>query len=190
VKSTASILLRLAAIFVLPVLLIATGVLPFGWRFAVLLAMTLAAATVAWSRHSLDSLGFRRATPGTWMLWSIMPAIFLAGAFLLQRHPRPHEGTWFYAFFVLVSAPAQEFLYRGFLFAELGTLRLPSNLIVTLSAVLFSFMHVIYRDPLTVALTLAAGLGWALVYQSTRRFPVVALSHAAIGAVAIFLGVV
>jgi membrane protease YdiL (CAAX protease family) len=100
---------------------------------------------------------------------------------LLLRFPTPGP---------LVSAPAQEFLYRGFLHAELTAARVPLSGVVIISAFLYSFMHIIYRDYLTVALTFVLGLVLSAAFAHTHSFYVVALSHAALGTVAIALGAI
>jgi len=182
-------------IYVCPVLLVATGVIPFGLRFYVLMAMTLLAAGIALlsPRHSASGLGLGLPRFGQLMGWAVVPAAIFIGAILLGGLPMHHpvQGrTVFYLFFVLVSAPAQEFLYRSFLFAELGESRIPPTAIVAVSTLLFGFMHIIYRDRNTVLLTLAAGLIWAVVFQLTRRVSIVAVSHAALGVAAIMTGVI
>lgn len=186
--------LRLTAIFVFPVVLILFGIIPFEWRFYVLVGMTFLAAGIAFARHTLHGLGMVRPDWRAVLRWAIAPALLLAVALLLTNLPHRHvqtPGHWtFYLFFVLISAPAQEFLYRSFLFAELATLRLPPAAIVLLSTVLFGFMHVIYHDTATVLLTTAVGLAWATVFHLTRRVWLTAVSHAVLGAVAILAGLV
>ena len=51
-------------------------------------------------------------------------------------------------------------------------------------------MHIIYRDVATVLFTLGAGFVWAVVFNTTRRVCIVAVSHAALGAVAIRSGLI
>lgn len=183
----------LGLIYVLPVVLVATGVIPFEFRFYVLVLMTLMAAGLALTRHSAKSLGFTMPSLAPLLGWSVLPA---AGFTLLVLFGHASHRVLtpahlaFYFFFVFVSAPAQEFLYRSFLFAEMRAMRLRPGTMVLLSGGLFGFMHIIYRDPLTVGLTLAAGFVWAMVFHSTRKVGIVALSHAMLGAAAIVAGVV
>ena len=185
--------LTVGGIFVLPVVLIATDVVPFHWRFHVLGLMTLLAAGLALLRHSRESLGLTLPKLRSFLTWSVIPsAILIAlvlGSDLRHRAFTPGHVA-FYLFFVFVSAPAQEFLYRSFLFAELRAIAIAPKWIVMLSASLFGFMHIIYRDALTVILTLVAGLIWALVFHSTRKVGIVAFSHAAIGLAAILAGLI
>jgi membrane protease YdiL (CAAX protease family) len=185
--------LTITSIFIAPVLLLATGVIPFHFRFHVLVLMTLVAIRIATSRHSLATLGMTLPRLGSFMAWSVIPSAILIGIILfsdLRHRVITPAHLAFYAFFVLVSAPAQEFLYRSFLFAELRALSIPPKAIITLSAVLFAFMHIIYKDLVTVVLTLAVGLIWAIVFNSTRKVSIVAFSHAALGVAAILSGVI
>lgn len=185
----------IAGIYVAPVLLVATGIIPFRLRFHVLVGMTLLAAAMALfsRRHTVLSLGLSLPRLGTLMAWSILPSAALIGAIALSGLPHRQSVSAhlpFYLFFVFVSAPAQEFLYRSFLFAELREFRLPPSAIILASALLFGFMHIIYRDPVTVLLTLVAGLIWAVVFHNTRKVCLVAVSHAALGVAAILSGLV
>ncbi len=186
-------------IYVCPVALVATGVIPFAWRFAVLVGMTVVAAGIAAAskRHTLRGLGMGMPGAGQALRWAIVPSGLVLAAIGLGWLPVHHAaaggasgGMAFYVFFVCVSAPAQEFLYRSFLFAELGEIRIPPTGMVLVSAALFGFMHIIYRDLNTVLVTLAAGLMWAVVFQMTRRVSITALSHAVLGVAAIVAGVV
>jgi membrane protease YdiL (CAAX protease family) len=155
--------------------------------------MTLVAVGIALSRHSLESLGLTLPRLGSFLAWSVIPSALLIGlalAFDLHHRVLTREHLAFYLFFVFVSAPAQEFLYRSFLFAEMRASAIPAKAIVLLSAALFAFMHIIYRDVVTVALTLVVGLVWAMVFHSTRKVGIVAFSHAALGVVAILAGVI
>jgi membrane protease YdiL (CAAX protease family) len=185
----------IGGIYICPVVLLVTGVIPFEWRFHVLVAMALLAAGIAAlsRRHTAIGLGLTVPRFRALMSWSILPSALLIGAIILADLPHRHLAsgrTAFYLFFVLVSAPAQEFLYRSFLFAELREIRIPPAAIVLVSTLLFSFMHIIYRDSVTMLLTLVAGLIWAVVFHMTQKVWLVAVSHAALGVAAIITGVI
>lgn len=180
-------------LYVAPVLLLQSGAVPFAWRYGVLFSVAAAAMTLAFFRHSPESLGLKRPRLGALFGWAILPAAGVVGLIaisgLTHRMPAPAHAA-FYVFFALLSAPAQEFLYRGFLFAELATVQVSAATKVLLSSFLFGFMHIIYRDALTVILTLLAGLLWAALFQKTRRVTIVAASHAVLGVAAIFAGLI
>ncbi len=183
----------ITGIFVLPVILLADGIVPFHWRFYTLVLMTVVAAGLAFSRHSRRRLGLTLPGLRSFLMWSVIPSAILIGLVLasdLRHRAFTPAHLAFYVFFVFVSAPAQEFLYRSFLFAELRAANVPPKAIVILSATLFGFMHIIYRDTVTVALTVLVGLIWAVVFNSTRKVGIVAFSHAALGVAAILSGVI
>jgi len=183
----------IAGIYICPVMLLAKGIIPFDLRFHVLVFMTLVAAGLSFTRHSAVNLGLTLPRLVPLAMWSVVPSGLLIGWVLLRdsghRVATPTHLV-FYVLFVFVLAPAQEFVYRSFLFAELGAAQIPQNAIVFLSAGLFGFMHIIYNDFTTVLVTLGAGLIWAGVFHATRKTCIVALSHAAVGTAAIFSGIV
>ena len=181
-------------IYVAPVFLLRSGLIPYSWRFFILIAVAIAATALAVNRrYSAIRLGMGRPKLLSVLAWSVIPSVLLlAGVFWadLQHRFQLTPRLPFYLFFVLLSAPAQEFLYRSFLFAELAAARVPRFGIVVISAVLYSFMHTIARDTTTTVLTFVVGLIWALIFLRTRSFYIVALSHAGLGAAAITLGVI
>ena len=182
-----------AGVYITPVVCLRLGLIPYKWRFHVLIAMAIVAVAFAAARYSANHLGLAR--PRLWQIlgWAGIPSVLLiAGIFLadLPHRLQASQRLPFYLFFVLLSAPAQEFLYRSFLFAELAAVRIPRFGIVVISAVLYSYMHTIARDGMTTLLTFVVGLIWAGIFSRTRNFFIVALSHAGLGVAAITLGVI
>ncbi len=182
-------------LYIAPVLLISGGLVAPHWRFHVLMSVTIAASVLSYvNQDSLDVLGVKFPAMRHVLIWTVLPlaaglaltaGFSLTGRISLVQHPG------FFVFFVFVSAPAQEFLYRSFLFRQMDGFGGfgPSSKIV-FSAALFSFMHLVYGSGLTLILTFLIGAVWAAVFHYTRNLAVVAVSHAAVGAVAIFLGVI
>lgn len=101
-------------------------------------------------------------------------------------------GWWlFFAYYVFVSSPSQEFLFRSNLFAWMSRADIKRPAVqVIVSAATFSFMHIIYRDPLTLTAAFGAGLLWGWIYHKRPNFGGVAFSHAVVGAVSILVGLV
>jgi membrane protease YdiL (CAAX protease family) len=185
----------LTVVYVAPVMLLLAGVVPFEWRFVTLLTMTAIAAVISAARDGfgLAVLGFTLPRLSAMASWAFAPSLALVGGVFLsglQHRLIPVDRLSFYLFYAAISAPAQEFLYRSFLFAELAVHGLSSSASILISALLYASMHLIYRDALTFALTFFGGLMWGFVFARTRSFLTVALSHAAIGVAAIRLGVV
>jgi membrane protease YdiL (CAAX protease family) len=189
------ILIDLAVIYLLPVVLLTTGIVPFRLRFHALALMTVAAMVLSTTRqYSMERLGLTRPAWIKLLSFSVLPALVVLALMYplgLLGHLTPVPATGFYLFFMAISAPAQEFLFRSFLFVALaanGVTGRPATVLI--SASLFAGMHLIYRDASTVALTFLVGLIWALFFSRTRNFFMVAASHACLGAIAIGLGAV
>jgi membrane protease YdiL (CAAX protease family) len=184
----------LVAMYIAPVVLLRLGVIPYQWRFSVLIVMAIVAAGFAVVRdHSANGLGMIRPRLMHILAWVVVPSVLLlAGIFWADlAHRLAATPRWpFYLFFVLISAPAQEFLYRSFLLAELTAARIPRLGMVVVSAGLYSFMHTIARDTMTTLLTFLVGLIWAAIFLRTGNFFIVALSHAGLGVAALTLGVI
>ena len=101
------------------------------------------------------------------------------------------EIPWgFYLFFIFISSPSQEILYRGYLFnllSEAGLNRLTS---IGLSSILYSFVHLIYLDIPTLVITLIIGIFWGMNYEKYRNIYGVIFSHSILGSMAILAGII
>jgi membrane protease YdiL (CAAX protease family) len=190
----ARLAITLTALYIVPVLALSTGLIAAKWRFHVLIAMCAVALLLASvRRHPIMETDGDMPGVSALMKWSIGPSLLLIAAIMISGvggRFAVAEGLPFYLFFFFVAAPAQEFLYRKFLFAELSTAKMPASVTILLSAGLFAFMHIIYKDALTLGLTFALGIVWGFVFTRTRSFCTVALSHAILGVGAIGLGVI
>lgn len=102
----------------------------------------------------------------------------------------PNEQWSFFLFYVFISSPVQEFLYRGVLEAALDKYKLPYMARMIISTALYSFVHIIYRDWLTILLTFMIGLIWYFCYQKTKNLVGVSISHAVLGVVTIVAGII
>ena len=102
----------------------------------------------------------------------------------------PTENWAFYIFYILISCPVQEFLYRGALTVFGDSLKFPMWGTLILTSVLYSFVHIIYLDTLTLAFTLAMGVIWFIAYNKARSLVGVSVSHAILGVVTIVAGII
>lgn len=184
--------------YYVPILLVWFGVIPFEFRFYVLVAITVFSAIYSFlRRHSLYDLGFR--------LDNIKYALFLNGILILFVliiltafcYSKNTTGliipgwSWFNGFYVLISAPSQEFLFRSVLFAELRKINVNRTFSkIALTTVTYCFLHIIYNDLLTLLATLFMGTIWGIIYNKTDNFWGIALSHAVLGAVSISIGLI
>jgi membrane protease YdiL (CAAX protease family) len=186
------------AAFYLPPLLIAFGVIPFAWRFVVLVAVAAALGRVAlWQGTPARDLGLRsdnlRPALAVNMGLSLAVGSALLAAFWLGliRKPRVVDWWWFAPFYVLVSCPAQEFACRGFLFAEMSRRGLAGAVPqVAVSAVTYAFLHIVYKDVLAFLAPLAIGVVWGMIYRRWPNLWAVVLSHAVLGLISIVVGLI
>lgn len=197
-SATRSVLLGvLTAVFFLGIpTSILLGVIPFSQKFTaltvgavvlyvIMLALGYTNADLGIkTENSVKSL--RDAAPLTLVL------IAAAGVFFFVNGARfqPTETVGFYAFYIFVSSPAQEFLYRGVLKAVATTLAVKQKLEVLLASLLFSFVHIIYRDVLTLVFMFLVGLAWYVIYGKSKNLLGVTLSHAVLGVLTIATGII
>ena len=102
----------------------------------------------------------------------------------------PTETIYFYLFYIFVSCPAQELLFRSALRVLLRPLGLTLCIEMLVAASLFGFVHVIYKDPLTLAAMIIVGFFWYHLYLRTRNLIGVTISHITLGILTIALGLV
>lgn len=192
------LVLVLVLAYYLPVFLLWFGIIPFRLRFHILVAMALLMSAYAACQHrGYRSLGLRADTLKGSLAWNGLLSVTLASVLLvLHIHGLPGrspttEPILFYVFYVLISSPCQEFLFRSSLFAEMNAAGVTSPFWqILLSAVTYSFLHVIYRDPITLAVTLLMGILWGVIYYRYPNLLGVTVSHAVLGAVSIIVGLV
>lgn len=101
----------------------------------------------------------------------------------------PNETILFYLFYIFISCPLQEFLYRGvfgYFESELNN----KYLWPLLSSFCYSFVHIIYKDALTCVLTFTIGIIWYLLYKKDNNLAGVSLSHIVLGILTIALGII
>lgn len=100
------------------------------------------------------------------------------------------EGLCFYIFYIFFSCPTQEFLYRGSLNAMLKYIKVPTNYILVITTFLYSFVHIIYNDILTLIFTFLIGIYWFKKYIKTENIIGVTISHIVLGITTIMLGII
>ena len=101
----------------------------------------------------------------------------------------PNETLLFYLFYIFISCPIQEFLYRG-VFGYFDMNSKYNYLWIVLSSLCYSFVHIIYRDVLTCILTFIIGIIWYIIYKKDKNLCGVTLSHMILGVVTIILGII
>ncbi len=105
---------------------------------------------------------------------------------LLTQNPL----LWFLIliFYPILSVYPQELIYRTFFFHRYQTLTENRTLFITLNALLFGFIHIIFHNWIAVALTIGGGILFAMMYQRSRSMAVVFVAHSLYGAMLFTLG--
>lgn len=196
-KEQQKVILIVGLAYILPVLLIYLGLVPFSWRFYILILAAVAILAIArLYRFSTVELGFTkqhlRSSLSAIALPTLASALLMFIYYMMQGSRIDNSAyTWpFYLFFVAVSSPLQEFLYRGFLFGIFSRAKLAIWLQILLSTLLYSFVHLIYQDVPTLLSTFLLGIFWGCHYAKYRNLHSIILSHSLLGAIAILVGLV
>lgn len=191
---------ELAALWVLPPLLLWTDTVPVIYRIAVLVA---AAGYALWivlrDRARWDELGFRGLTGllpslahgALWVVASLpvlaLTTVALRGAGSLGALPTKNAENLLalLLFYSSVSVTSQEFLYSSFFFWRYRSLFSPGFLL-GMNAVAFALSHVVYDSWVSVTLALAGRVIMARIYRRHGSFWGVWAVHLLFG-VAVFL---
>jgi membrane protease YdiL (CAAX protease family) len=128
-------------------------------RLPIILAIFAAAALILW-------LGVRQFAPN--LEWNFVRSNPAFWAIVMVAYP-------------ILSVYPQGLIYRAFFFERYATL-FPSHwTMIVASAAAFAFMHIIFRNPLAVALTFAGGLLFASRYAETSSLATSCFEHALYG---------
>ena len=192
---TLSILSGLVLLYTLPIVLIGIGVIDYEYRYWVLLTVVLVIALAcALRRPRLKELGVRFDTLTAALILQVgLVALPVAGLLIWGRASAKFDNTdlplSFFAFYVLVSAPVQEFLFRAYLHFELvQRTNLPAPLYVATSALLYATLHIIYFDISLALGTLSLGVIWAAIYAWRPNLIAMWVAHGIVGVTALILG--
>jgi uncharacterized protein len=135
------------------------------------------------------------------IIWKNLGLVFLTGIFLtafvyfykpenLFNLPRENPSIWlmFFIAYPLFSAYSQEIVYRTFLFTRYDTLFTNRKALIIASGVTFAFAHIIYYHPLSMFLTLIAGIYLAWIYRKTKSVLFAAILHSLLGLLVFTVG--
>ncbi len=174
---------------------IRSGLLPFDLRFHALVAVAgVCIGMTALAGYSRRELGIR--LPRGARHWLACAALTVTLAILMALETQfftvahePPPWASFAPFYVLVSSPCQEIVFRSIPKLIADQLRMSGRGYVLYSATVFALMHGAYGDPLLLVNTFVAGLAWGVAYLRLRNIWPVAVSHASVGLFAFWLGV-
>lgn len=130
----------------------------------------------------------RKTMAGSALIILISALLMLAYVLLFERDNLfnlPRANIWIYmamvVFYPVFSAYGQEIIYRTFLFRRYSVIFPRAWQFVLLSALAFSFMHIVYYDPVSMILTFIGGLYFSWVYLTTRSVLYTAVLHGIFG---------
>lgn len=188
-------LLEIIFIFVAPVLLLYFEVIPRNYYLAVLAIYTSFVFILIFKEHwTLKTLDIRldniKKTTIPYVIFTVLGvAVLIAFATLLGKE---RVSINLYILFLGWSIPigiVQEFLYRGFLMHELRRVYTSVATIVLVNAIIFAFLHILYKPPLIILpITFLGGIAFAWMYTKYPNLLLIALSHGVLNFVAIWYG--
>ncbi|MBN1929720.1 MAG: CPBP family intramembrane metalloprotease [Chlorobiaceae bacterium] len=196
VKARWQLFFSVTILMVLPALIYA-DILPYGWRVFMLLVLGVVFSLLSYVRgYTLSELGLRKDNIRKAFLTQVpflllfLPLLAFSPRFgFVEREFLSKELFMF--FYVFISSPIQEFIYRSYMYALLKRCGWENRFVFLLFMVVpYMFVHIIYHNPLTVIFTLIAGVFWSYTYIRQTNLFAVSFSHAVIGIIALMLGVV
>lgn len=129
--------------------------------------------------------------------WIVLVCFILMLGYVMVFEPEnlfnlPGSHPWIFVamciFYPVFSAFGQEIIYRTFLSRRYGTLFPKSWHFMLASGITFSFLHIVYYDPVSMILTLIGGIYFARVYQQTRSVLFSAVLHGLMGIIVFGVG--
>lgn len=88
----------------------------------------------------------------------------------------------------VLSALPQEFIFCTFFFERFRPLFPGKRALITASAIVFAYAHVLFINPVAPVLSFIAGLIFASTYAKTRSLALVTFEHALYGGFLFFIG--
>ncbi len=183
-------------LFVLPILLITFRVIPFEFRYHVLIIVALLILIFETTRKiPIQKFGFRKDNLLLSLKVNIIASLLLLGLILLIKifcfdiSSSVHAS--FFIFYVFIGVPIQEYLFRSVVFYEMYRMRISKqSLRIILSAMIFAFPHLVYLNIYFILIVVIMGIIWGYIYDEYPNWYGVVLSHALLGSIAIFIGLV
>lgn len=184
------------AIFVMPILAVLTGLIRQSLKMVVLAAVTVVSLLLAVVlKLSLFDLGIRVDNISQILLpYIVFTLVGLFAIFVLtkifKRTPqRNWHKDWHFLFLFIPISFAQEFLFRGFLMAELHVVVQSLIALIFINAVLFMFMHALYQPvKLSLPLGFVTGVAFSWIYLVFPNLILISIAHSILNFFAVMFG--
>lgn len=184
---------ELLCIFVAVPILMYERVLP-NWPIPFLLLAMIWALVLLRSDSSFDhevlvrragiGQGFRRVLLRDIPLLALLGlAVWLAAPKLLFSLVKTVPGLWLLVMILypIFSVYPQELIYRAYFFHRFKPLFGSGSAMIVASALLFGFVHVIFGNWVSIALTAVGGALFGMTYRNSRSLLLACLEHALLG---------
>lgn len=159
--------------------------LPLLIVFAYALVLLLTDST--FDRRNFGLQKFRAWRP-LMVRFAVVAAVMTAYVFFFEPRrileiPLNRPGLWLMImlFYPLWSAFPQEVIYRGFFRHRYRSLFTDERIFMLVNALLFAFLHIIFRNWIAVAGGFLAGILWWLTYRRSGSLLVTSAEHALYG---------
>ena len=186
--------LQMLVFLVLPVLSLVMGFVPLNGRVHILVLIILGIIfLIVIEKISFKELGLRVDNiKTTFIPYSILTVLGVFSLLFLMHifNKHPLENWWTHPHLQWIFLPAsilQEFGYRAFFQTKLQKAINP-YLAIFIISVLYSFMHILWKDPLILLITFMAGLGWGYLWYKYPNFYLLVLSHAILNFLTVLFG--
>jgi len=187
---------QIFVVFLIPIILLDFGIIPIQYRIWVMgvLVAILVSILIA-EKWTWKMLGLNTGTFKKYLLpYIVFTAIGVVGVIIFGEKTGQEEVAkwWTYNHFIygffLVSL-LQEVAYRGYLIPALGKVISNPLKIIAVNALLFTFLHTIFPNPvLGLPLAFMGGIGFSFMYMRFPNLPLVVLSHAILNFVIVLYG--
>ena len=169
------------SVILLPFLIFVVIILKFSHEFRIRELVTLKVIRAGWIR--------------TGIVVFLSAVLLLAGVLIFDREnlfnlPKGNPLVWVLLciFYPVFSAYAQEIIFRTFLYHRYKILFSNQWIFILTSGITFGFAHIMYYSPVSMILTLLAGLFLSYVYYQTRSVLFTAILHGFLGIVVFTVG--
>jgi len=197
-KDTPQAFLEIVYIFILPVVLIYIGAIPYSWRLLVLLgASLLIMSIIQYQRWTKKQLGLTRMFQSSFVVaWTAFAAVGIVGIIFYARRFGftpidlfDFQQSWRLLLFFIPLSVLQEVAYRAFLTERLREFNFSMRHRVVLNAALFALLHIIYPyAALTLPIAFVGGLLFAWLYERYPSLMLACIVHAALNFTAVLYG--
>lgn len=187
---------RIVLVYMLPMLLVVWGVIPFVWHIPVMLSMTLFIFYfVHKDKLTKEDLGMvKPSNIKDYLIYFFAIVIGLTGilyfANALGYSPMPewHKHPTFLYLFIPISV-LQEFAYRSVLTKELHYIFDEDAQIILANAGIFAILHIIYPNAFAVLpLTIIGGLFLSTLWKIKPNFYLISFAHVVFNFTAVLYG--